>query len=382
MATNRVKTLEHEIGRDLCRVRGEAGEYRGYQKDILTENFSLRDDAFMGCSRCQGIMREACFSSSGEQFCSCCKSGSEETYPSVSVRNMVLSLKCSCPLLVRGCDWLGNVRDCETHLDTCEYVQETCILGCGVVSLRNKQANHERNVCLQRVEMCEHCGKNLKVCDMFSHFDKCPKMQVTCDLKCGMIMCREDVSRHLEWECSEMVEKCRLGCGVKLTRSELEFHMTDSCVRRVTDCEHCMNRFRFCDLAMHVESCPKLKLTCLLECGKVLCLEDMEQHLEQDCGEMEIRCPFEEYECKIGLIKRKELNEHLKENSIEHLELKLNKMENLVKRQSELIAKQNGKISIQSDTIARQNGKIIELNKAISKRDRLSNMKSFDKYNS
>ena len=372
MASNRVRTLEHELGRDLCRLRGKGGEYRGYQKDILTENFSLRDDAFMGCSRCQGIMREACFSSSGEQFCSCCKSRSEEIYPSLAVRDMVLLLKCSCPLLVRGCDWLGTVRDCESHLDTCEYVQEMCRLGCGVVSLRNKHANHENNECLQRIETCEHCEKNLKVCDMFSHFDECPKMQVACDLKCGMVMCREDVSQHLEWECSEMEETCKLGCGVKSTRSELEFHMTDNCVRRVIECEHCMNDFMFIDLAKHVECCPKMKLVCILECGEVLCLEDMEQHLEQDCGEMEIKCPFVKYECKVGLIKRKELNEHLKENKTEHLELRLNTMTDIVKRQSELISKQNEKIFILNETISIQDG--------LLKRDGLKNKKSFDKY--
>ena len=33
---------------------------------------------------------------------------------------------------------------------------------------------------------------------------------------------------------------------------------------------------------------------------------------------MEIKCPFVEYECKVGLIKRKYLNEHLEENKIGH----------------------------------------------------------------
>ena len=69
MAASEVRELEPETGRDLCRVRKD-GERRGYRKDILTKNMSERDKVFV-CNRCQGIMREVCLSSDGEQFCSC-----------------------------------------------------------------------------------------------------------------------------------------------------------------------------------------------------------------------------------------------------------------------------------------------------------------------
>ena len=95
---------------------------------------------------CEGITREACISSSGGQFCSCCEvreSKSSTTNklvrksftkqrnppkqtPNVAVRKMVSSLKCSCPLLERGCEWLGTLKDLETHLDTCDYVGDKC----------------------------------------------------------------------------------------------------------------------------------------------------------------------------------------------------------------------------------------------------------------
>ena len=72
-------TLIPEIGRDLCRVEKDEMDYRGYRKDILTENLTERDKAVIICINCEGIMKEACISSSGEQLCSCC----EEKHPSM-----------------------------------------------------------------------------------------------------------------------------------------------------------------------------------------------------------------------------------------------------------------------------------------------------------
>ena len=106
MAAKRDETLLPEIGRDLCRVRTEGGKYRGYKKDILTENLSERDNAVFVCPRCQGILRELCISIDGEQFCSCCKKEEEQTHTNIHMNTMALCFKCTCPLIVRGCGWL------------------------------------------------------------------------------------------------------------------------------------------------------------------------------------------------------------------------------------------------------------------------------------
>ena len=84
-------------------------------------------------------------------------------------------------------------------------------------------------------------------------------------------------------------------------------------------------RKKLCDMTHHFHMCPKVRVSCEL-CGEVMCREDMTQHLKQDCVEKEIECPFAEYKCEVGLIKRKYLNKHLEEKRIEHLELKLTAM--------------------------------------------------------
>ena len=358
----RNEDLEPETGRDLCRVRKD-DERKGYRIDILTDNMSERDAVFF-CIRCQGMMREVCTSSGGEQFCSCCKKEGEQTHPNIQMDNMILSFKCSCPLIARGCNWLGVLGGCQNHLDTCGYVYETCKLRCGVVLQRNELSVHEMEKCPQRIVECKHCNNELKSCELHTHLDKCPKMEVSCELKCGKIMCREDMTQHLKQECGLMVEMCKLGCGKEMTRNELRIHVTDTCVERLIQCEHCKGDFKFCDMSAHLDVCPKMEVSCELKCGAVMCREVMAQHLEVDCPEKAIECPYAKYKC-VGLIKRKDMSKHLEERRVEHLELKLNDfiMESL--KDSEIIAKQKETISEQSTTIEIMSQKITLLEKDV-----------------
>ena len=249
------------------------------------------------CTRCQGVMVEVCLSSDGEQFCSCCKKEGEQTHPNLKMDNTILSFKCSCPLIARGCKWLGSLGGCEEHLDTCGYVLETCKLRCGVVLQRDELKVHVKEKCPQRIVECEHCSRELKSCELATHLDKCPKMEVSCELKCGKRLCRENIPQHLKEECGLVVETCRLGCGLEMTRDELKIHVTKTCVQRFIPCEHCKKDFKFCDMTHHLDKCPKMEVSCELKCGVVMCREDVTQHVEQDCVEKEIECPFVKYKC-------------------------------------------------------------------------------------
>ena len=339
----RNEDLEPETGRDLCRVRRD-GERRGYRKDILTDNLSERDAVFI-CIRCQGIMREVCTSSDGEQFCSCCKKVGEQANPNLQMDNMILSFKCSCPLIARGCSWLGTLGGCQYHLDTCGYVLETCKLRCGVVLQRDELKVHEKEKCTQRIVKCNHCSREMKFCELLKHLSKCPKMEVSCELKCGKRLCRENMAQHLKQECGLVVETCKLGCGVKMTRDELKTHVTETCVQRFIPCEHCKKDFKFRDMTHHLDKCPKMKVSCELKCGVVMCREDVTQHVEQDCVEKEIECPFAKYKC-VGLMKRNNLRNHLDEKRMEHLELKMDTMQGFIETMSRKITSLEEEVEI------------------------------------
>ena len=243
----------------------------------------------------------------------------------------------------RGCGWSGALGGCQDHLDLCGYVYETCKLECGVVLQRNELKVHEKD-CLHRIVECKHCREDFKFCELPTHLDVCPKMEVSCELECGEWLCRKNMAQHLEQECGLVVETCKLGCGVELTRDELKIHVTDTCVQREIPCEHCEEYFKFCDMTNHLDVCPKMKVSCELGCDVIMCREDMTQHLEVDCPEKELECPFAKYKCEMGLIKRKNISKHLEEKRMEHLELK-------VMEESEIIAKQSAMIETMSQEI-------------------------------
>ena len=343
--------LGPEIGINLCRVkRRYEGKYGGYRIDILTENLNERDKVGFICTICEGIMKEAYTSSSGEQFCSCCRniySHIKET-SNVTVRKMINTLKCSCPLVERGCEWLGTLKDCEDHLDTCGYVYVSCKLTCGVVLRRNELDKHAKETCSQRVVKCDHCKKDFTSCELNEHLNKCPKMKVPCDL-CDTQKTREDMPQHLDHDCAMVQDTCQLGCGVKLTRNELKIHVKDTCVQREIQCKRCNIIVKFIYWSRHLEECPNVEVTCEL-CSEEKCRKDMTEHLEDYCPEKMIDCPFVKYKC-ITRIRRKDMDNHLEEKETKHLGLKLTAMEDSIYQQSEKITKQSEKITKQSEEI-------------------------------
>ena len=395
-----------EIGRELCRMK----EKYGYRQDILTENLNEREKAIFICKNCQGIMKEACISQKGGQYCSCCLVHSKKTQNS-SVREMINSLKCLCPLIERGCQWLGTLEGCENHLDTCGYVyetckrncgevlrreeferhekencsqrqvkcdhcdeffksiemnghldkcpkmkvschpcgkkirrenmelhlrrvcgmvQETCTLGCGVELTRDKLRIHEKENCQKRQVKCDHCCIDLTFSDIFEHLKECPKMEVSCNL-CGTKITRENMELHLRCVCGMVQEKCTLGCGMELTRDKLRIHENENCVQRIIRCEHCCICVIFCDNSKHLKECPEMKVSCEL-CSVDKYRKDMTQHLEDDCPENMLDCPFVKYKC-LTRMKRKDIDKHLEEKETKHLGLKLTAMEDLINKQ-------------------------------------------------
>ena len=297
--------VELEIGKDLCVMYG-------YIKDILTENLTEREKAILICKSCTGIMKEACISERGEQLCSgCCVHGKQT--PNLSIRETINSLKCSCPLIERGCKWLGTLEGCEKHLDTCGYVQEKCKLGCGVELTRDKLRIHEKENCPQRLVKCDHCNTKIKSCQLNRHHDECPKMKVSCDL-CGTKMTREEMELHLKHDCGMVQEMCKLGCGVELTRDKLRIHEKENCPQRLVKCDHCNTKIKSCQLNRHHDECPKMEVSCdLVGCDTKITREEIELHLKHDCVMVQEMCKLG---CGVELTRDK-LGIHEKDNCVQ-----------------------------------------------------------------
>ena len=221
MATKCDLPVEPENGTELCRVKDREGFLRGFRKDILTENFTEREKRFLVCPRCEGILREACSSITGENFCLSCKKRGEQTNSNLQVRNTVSDLKSLCPIHERGCKWVGNLGECEKHLEVCEYVYEMCNLGCGLVILRHELKIHSKETCSYRIILCEHCKAEFKYCDLSTHH-KCHRMPVRCELGCDKLVIRENMTQHMDTECGEKEVNSpflQYGCKVGLIKN-------------------------------------------------------------------------------------------------------------------------------------------------------------------
>ena len=156
---------------------------------------------------------------------------------------------------------------------------------------------------------------------------------------CKWLGTLNDCEDHL-LTCGYVKGQCRLECREVLQRNKLKAHEIEDCSLRKVRCEHCDKELIFRELPRHLKMCPKIEVSCKL-CDIVMCREDMTQHLEQDCVEKEIECPFAKYKCEVGLIKRKYLSQHLEEKETKHLGLKLTAMELKLNAMEELIMKQN-----------------------------------------
>ncbi|KAI6646811.1 hypothetical protein LOD99_9210 [Oopsacas minuta] len=215
-----------------------------------------------------------------------------------------------------GCDTAMCREDMAQHLEKyCRRVIEHCKLGCGIELPRDELEMHMNNECVQHMIPCKHCKRDFKVCDMRNHLEECPKMLLNCELKCGTVMCREDMPHHLEKDCGRVIEHCKLYCGIVLPREELKIHMKEKCEYRKVACEDCKKDFEFCDMLIHQPKCPKVRLKCKEGCGTTVDREDMAQHLEKDCGRVVRRCKL-----RYGkIVPRDELNIHMKEKCVQRM---------------------------------------------------------------
>ena len=227
-----------EIGRDLCRLNvktySKSGALRtyhgGYRKDILAENLTEKEKTDLICDVCEGIMKDACILSDiAERYCWCCEDDTcdfDRDESEGAVRATINLLKCSCPLIKRGCKWIGILENCENHLDTCGYVYERCQLKCGVVLERDKLKVHEKEKCTQRVIKCNHCKEDFLSCELDEHLN----MKVSCDLKCGEMICRKDMTEHLKNYCLEKQIECpfaKYKCLAIIRRKDFDKHLEE-----------------------------------------------------------------------------------------------------------------------------------------------------------
>ena len=153
-----------------------------------------------------------------------------------SVKRKVLSLKVRCPHRAEGCEWQGELRSLEQHLNTnsseeggCKYVGVDCPYACGECVQRRNLEEHKSQHCPMRPFSCQHCSHTATFQAVTEeHWPVCEKYPLQCPNECGEEeMERKCLKEHLEQTCLLEVIQCEFsyaGCGVQLERCLMSAH--------------------------------------------------------------------------------------------------------------------------------------------------------------
>ena len=148
-------------------------------------------------------------------------------------RRRMSLLKMRCPHKAEGCEWQGELRSLEHHLNTnreCRYVDVDCPYACGERVQRRSLKEHKSQRCPLRPFTCQYCKHKATHQKMTKeHWPVCEKYPLTCPNKCGMIKFeRQHLKGHLEQTCPLEAIQCDFsyaGCGAQLQRRLMSAHM-------------------------------------------------------------------------------------------------------------------------------------------------------------
>ena len=301
------------------------GQFRGYKQDLLLKKLNEVEFEFYVCTKCNGIMKNAC--EIGEEQIPVCETcaGGVKTHPMLRSRKKILELKVKCPLQGRGCEWNGTLAEIEMHLGMCPEFKVDCANNCDVVMKRSELVNHCTTECQNRMTMCDHCRQKMQYKMLENHYTTCVEFPLQCPNECKEKLRRKEVSSHVKNECPNTILNCINKCGTQLKRCEMQNHCENKCQYRKVNCKHCRVIILFKEIDTHNKTCPEFPLLCSNECLKELTRKQLKSHIENDCPNTIIECPYKKMGCE-EMMKRRDVEDHEKKFKSKHLKVMANKM--------------------------------------------------------
>ena len=205
-----------------------------------TFEFVDEPDSDYFCPVCQDLLTEPFQLECGHQLCRICRdrllSYNKTECPTCRdsdalsnahfdkfLRRKVSSVRIHCQHRKQGCEWVGEVRDFQYHLD--RNVVD-CPFGCGKRSCQVVIKNHKSLFCLNRPIGCDNCDYyNTFAIVTEKHNPICLQSPVDCPNHCPMKgLKRSQLEQHFN-ECSHQLVNCpKTGCSVWLSRGEMGLH--------------------------------------------------------------------------------------------------------------------------------------------------------------
>ena len=182
------------------------------------------------CKSCLDTLKEK-----GQGFvCPTCRSSLEGKYfKDGRAERGIKSLKVHCTNTDSGCQWMGTIKDIDTHLNSCTYQLVPCTNGCGKKIRRSTLKIHLTKICPKRIAQCQYCKRKgrYQLITSSSHLDECPDLPIQCSNEgCNEKIPRRSLASHNE-TCPKAIISCEyniVGCNKKMKREEQEIHKTNS----------------------------------------------------------------------------------------------------------------------------------------------------------
>ena len=166
------------------------------------------------------------------ETCPHCRHLHWETSPDARLTRLISDLEVLCRNHLKGCQWQGELRDMQDHLDKrCNFEIIQCPGGCCMPIERRHVAHHTQTECLDAQMKCIFCNSTMCKRELFYHHHKiCANWPVLCPYMCKerKSWTRSQLTRHLQEGCDEEIVKCEFasaGCSTEMKRVELKEHM-------------------------------------------------------------------------------------------------------------------------------------------------------------
>ncbi|XP_064385185.1 TNF receptor-associated factor 4-like [Halichondria panicea] len=215
------------------------------------------------CPVCLQIIREPHqVTCCGKKFCKACiehikaikkpcPTCNEEfsSFADKSSKQSLYSLKVRCSHQKDVCEWTGELRQLDEHLNTdpqpekqldgCQFVEIDCIYKCGNHQQRRYIQNHQIKDCPKRPFGCEHCHDYKFTYDDVTnnHWPVCGSFPVPCPNQCDLTIQRQNIDSHVADECPLTTINCdfhHVGCAVKLPRQDMPEHQRENLLTHIS----------------------------------------------------------------------------------------------------------------------------------------------------
>ena len=144
----------------------------------------------------------------------------------------IQSLRVRCDNLDSGCEWIGDLRSLDRHIQKCDFTLLPCTNDCKEGEIfRVDLEYHLVYCCPRRQHPCPHCNESGDYQERTTtHLNTCPKLKAPCpNDQCGASIPRCEVTDHRS-VCEYERVTCKyteFGCKEKLLRKDLKTHEED-----------------------------------------------------------------------------------------------------------------------------------------------------------